>query len=147
MSFCPNCDNILDISKTQTQQVKINEKTPTSLSNESSSENEELTKQSEKIIGGFYICKNCLYSEPIESGTLIFNKISLRTSNKYVNIDKLKNKSYMNVLPYTRNYECINKKCESYKDPSKREAVFYRLQNSTQVYYTCNVCQSYWKGN
>ena len=99
----------------------------------------------------FYFCRNCMYSEPITSGALVVSRISGKSSSNYVNVEKFKNKVYSQILPYTRNYICINENCETnHKDPKKRkikEAVFYRVGNSMQVAYTCTVCNSYWNGS
>lgn len=102
-------------------------------------------------VNAFYFCKNCMYSEPITSGSLVVSRISGKTSSNYINVEKFKNKIHSQILPYTRNYICINENCDTnHKDVKKRkikEAVFYRVGNSMQVAYTCTVCNSYWNGS
>lgn len=147
MLFCPNCNNILDITKNPPKNKNVGSETPSTISETEEKPSKRIDK-SEDIAGAgaYYFCKNCAYSKAMESGTLILSKTNSRSVNSYMNMDKLKNKIYSNILPFTRNYICINKSCESHKDSSKREAVFYRLSDSTQVWYTCRACSNYWKG-
>jgi len=204
--FCPNCNNVLDISKTSLKNSKLSaiiSETPTTVSDVEETETEtetekdniseiinnllndivvdekniqlynmdEFLKHSEYLkldkkqktiiqnkltmyfgkiddsINAYYVCSNCTYSKGIESGSIIMSKNGIsNTLELYINYDKLKNKIYSKVLPITKNFICINDKCESHKDPKKREAVFYRIGRSLQVWYTCKACQKYWKG-
>lgn len=111
----------------------------------------EIVDKISDSVNAFYFCKNCMYSEPILSGALVISRISGKTSSNYVNVEKFKNKIHSQILPYTRNYICINDECDTNnKDPKKRkikEAVFYRVGNSMQVAYTCAICKSYWNGS
>jgi hypothetical protein len=111
----------------------------------------EIVDKISDSVNAFYFCRNCMYSEPIASGALVISRISGKTSSNYINVEKFKNKKYSQILPYTRNYICINENCDTnHKDPKKRkvkEAVFYRVGNSMQVAYTCTVCNSYWNGS
>jgi hypothetical protein len=98
-------------------------------------------------INAYYVCKNCTYSKSIDAGSLITIKTNTEDiSGKYINYDKLKNKIYSKILPITKNYICINESCESHKNIKEREAVFYRIGNSVQIWYTCKSCKNYWKG-
>lgn len=111
----------------------------------------EIVDKISDSVNAFYFCRNCMYSEPITSGALVISRISGKSSSNYVNVEKFKNKIHSQILPYTRNYICINENCDTnHKDPKKRkikEAVFYRVGNSMQVAYTCSVCNSYWNGS
>ena len=207
MSYCPNCHNILDVSKNpptnNTSLQHFNAETPSTVSDENDEEKhltyvdeivnklldnetvtnsmisnirlDQITKSAtyqdlakkqksqvqtkyaeimEKIgdsINAYYFCKNCLYSKPIDAKTLIIGRISAGTSANYVNIEKLQNKRHSQILPYTRNYICVNSKCDTNSNDSNKkktkEAVFYRIGNSLQVMYTCTVCGTYWKGS
>lgn len=100
----------------------------------------------EDSTSAFYHCAICSYSKPIEPGMLIASRIGSSSENTYMNIDKMKNRIYNSVLPYTRKYICTNKNCVSHTDFSKREAVMFRNGNSVQIWYTCCACQSSWKG-
>jgi len=111
----------------------------------------EIVDKISESVNAFYFCKNCMYSEPITPNALVISRISGKTSSNYVNVEKFKNKIHSKILPYTRNYICINEKCDTnHKDPKKRktkEAVFFRVGNSMQIVYTCVVCNSYWNGS
>lgn len=219
MLFCPNCDNVLDISKNQLKQklsVNFDQETPSTVSDTNSTDSSTSTdtdqneKNNDKLIAdviedllnnnvisdttfneikmdqiikhksyqqldkkqkalvqskissyldkiddatsAYYVCNNCSYSEIIPSGTVLISKMSGNTSsNNYVNYDKLKNRMYSKILPFTRNYICTNADCPTLSTDSKikkeKEAVFYRIPGSMQAWYTCNVCGSYWKGS
>jgi len=218
MLFCPNCDNILNISKNPPKSSNLgvigNLSTPDTISNSSDSdmdiEKENDDKQIElfeqtitKLLAGeiipdstlseinfiqltknktyqkldkkqksliqsklssyiekmddatnaYYFCKNCLYSKIIDAGSLIVTRAAGggadTTVTKYVNFNKLRNRIYNKSLPITRNYICINDKCDTNKTDKLRkdkEAVFYRLGTSIQVWYTCKVCGNSWQG-
>jgi ribosome assembly protein YihI (activator of Der GTPase) len=103
------------------------------------------TKEDESIVA-YYVCKKCFFSKKMEKQTVVVIRNSEDNTDSYINMNKFKNAIYNNTLPRTRRFICINKSCPSHKDNDKREAVFYRLPDSTQVYYTCCTCQSYWKG-
>lgn len=116
----------------------------------------KLSSYIEKIddaTNAYYFCKNCLYSKIIDAGSLIITRVAGGTNDttvtKYVNFNKLKNRIYDKSLPVTRNYICINNKCDTNKTDNTRkdrEAVFYRLGTSMQVWYTCKVCGNSWQG-
>jgi hypothetical protein len=111
----------------------------------------ELLDKISESVNAYYFCKNCMYSEPINSGALVISRIGSETSANYVNLERFKNKRHSDILPFTRNYICINDACETNHTDSKKrkvkEAVFYRVGTSMQVSYTCNVCGSYWNGS
>jgi hypothetical protein len=214
MLFCPNCDNILNISKNPPKNnlgAINNTSTPNTVSDSDSEKerDDENIRQNElfeevinKLLAGevvsdsalteinstqliknkafqkldkkqksliqsklasfteklddatnaYYFCKNCMYSKIIEAGSLIVSRVGGSkdlTTTKYVNFNKLKNRIHSKSLPITRNYICINDKCDTHKtDKNKKdkEAVFYRLGTSMQVWYTCKACGSYWQG-
>jgi len=210
MLFCPNCNNILDISKNPPkahQQTPVDIMTPNTVSHSDADDDKEQNNKSlmgpesiiNKIIndehidddifntikmdfivksemyqkldkkskskiqskissllekmdestGAYYFCKNCMYSKSIEPGALIVSRVNAGASTDYINYDKLKNRAKSKILPITRNYICINEKCDTNKkgkDRKQKEAVFYRVGNSIQVWYTCKICGSYWKG-
>lgn len=100
----------------------------------------------EDSVSAYYFCGICCYSKPIESGTLVASRMGSGASNMYMNMERMKNRVNNYILPYTRNYICTNKNCESHKDPKKREAVMFRVGNSVQTWYTCCECKSSWKG-
>ena len=91
----------------------------------------------------FFVCKNCIYNVPIKDGTLIFSKSSSDITRSYTSTTDV-NKIHSNILPLTRKYICVNDKCDSHKDITKREAVIYRVHNSFGVKYKCTTCLQEW---
>jgi len=100
-------------------------------------------KESKHIQQMYFICKNCGNTETIKEGTNIISRTSNTDSIKE---DSFNAKEYlaMNILPHTRQYNCINDKCESHKIPEKKSAVFMRLHNSYKIRYICETCESAW---
>lgn len=98
---------------------------------------EDIGKQSSEK--AYFICKNCGYMRPIEESTLIFSRVSSDIAQSYTTSD-FKDMAYSDILPRTRKYLCANDKCISHKDPIKREAVYFRLNNSFKVKYICLAC-------
>ena len=88
----------------------------------------------------FFICNNCGYSEKIRPGTQIFSRTSENISRTYA-VSDYSDMLHSDILPRTRKYICPNKKCISHKDLSKREAVFFRLNNSFRLKYICTACK------
>jgi len=156
--YCPKCDNVLDITKSvpKVKKINTNVKTPSHVTDktktESKSESESLElddSESEPSkddpTAAYWICRNCMFSKPIEKGQLILSKSSSETMTDYLNYDKFKNRRYSKILRYTRNYTCKNKKCETNTKDIPREAVMYKLHDDLQIWYTCRTCGTYWK--
>lgn len=97
-------------------------------------------------VSAYYYCKNCMYFKTIEAGSLIISRTNGVSSNNYMNLDRLKNRIYSKILPITRDYICINEKCPTNTKNETKEAVFFRVSGSMQVWYTCKLCNYYWKG-
>lgn len=117
MFFCPNCNNAYCISKTP-----LNNNVPLGDKN------------------AFFICKNCGTSEAIPEKQVIIQR-----SNEESTYNKTIDYSDMIDAPEvarTRNYICPNSKCESHKNDEKREAVFFRLNNSYKLRYVCVTCKT-----
>lgn len=89
----------------------------------------------------FFVCSNCGYSIKIEDGTRIFTRTSADISQSYTTGD-YSDMLYSNILPKTRKYICPNKKCESHTNPAKRQAIFFRKNNSYEVVYICSACET-----
>lgn len=199
MKFCPNCNNILNISKVPPVAKNIDTEADTDadtpnekgidiigtlielLSDPIQVDNidgddvtvykiEQITKHKkfmdldkktktnilakitpyyEKIEdsnSAFYSCKNCLFSKPIDAGSLIMTKKNNDlSSNTYVNVDKLKNRLHSDILPLTRNYVCNNDKCPTHSGKIPKEAVFFRTNGNAQVWFVCKICKTLWK--
>jgi hypothetical protein len=98
------------------------------------------------IESAFFICKNCGFNKPIEAGTQIFKKSTI-DSNLTTSIqmpESYADRIHDSTLPRTVRYICKNSKCSSHKDPLKREAVFFRLENSYKLRYICTACETTW---
>ena len=81
------------------------------------------------IIPNYYVNSSCIYW--------------LIISNK--SLSKYKNMIHDKTLPHTRDYVCKNKDCSSHKDPSKRDAVWFRpIATSYSTYYGCTACATIW---
>lgn len=127
--YCPNCNNIYEITKN----VKNNKK------------DDPLENQPDaNIQKAYYICKNCGTNEQIKPGSVIIKKTSDVQQTTYDDPQKAKNMLHAPYLPRTRKYICTNTKCISHTDHSKREAVFYRMTNSFRLRYICAACETQW---
>lgn len=92
----------------------------------------------------YFICKNCGFLKPIDDGTLIFSRVSSDISQSYTSTDQasLTAMSNSDILPRTRKYVCTNASCISHTDPTKREACFFRMNNSYKIKYICLACKN-----
>jgi len=97
-----------------------------------------ITKQTEKA---YFICESCGYLEPIKEGTEIFSRVSSDIVQNYSG-SEINDMKFSSILPRTRKYICPNKNCESHTDNSKREAVFFRLNNTYRLKYICLACDA-----
>jgi hypothetical protein len=87
----------------------------------------------------YFICKNCGTTKKIKENTLIFSKVSSDISQSYVAPD-LSSMKYSDIIPITKKYVCPNRKCVSHDNLEKREAKFFRLNNSYRLKYICLAC-------
>ncbi len=101
--------------------------------------NENDTKKN--IDKAYFICNNCGYRKPIKKNTLIFSKVASDVAKNYSSSDVTDMKN-SDILPRTRKYICPNKSCESHIDPHKREAVFFRMNNTFNIKYICQTCDT-----
>ena len=194
MYFCPNCNNIFDITRNPQEEkektkvgggskdytviidkiLKDEEITPANVINlnlntlikEVSYKKlkikekelvynkiQELLPTEKKLINdlsdskndkAYFICKNCGFLKPIDEGTLIFSRVSSNISQTYTATDDASLDAMTNskILPRTRKYICDNSDCISHTDPTKKEACFFRMNNSYQVKYICLACKN-----
>ena len=103
---------------------------------------ESIFEPQDDSTAAYYVCKTCSFSKKIETGTLIASKIGVSTQTNYLSMDRFKNKIYNRALPLTRRYICPNRECPGIKDPSKHEAVMYRIGDTMQMMYTCCACRT-----
>lgn len=89
----------------------------------------------------YFYCKSCGHHGSIPNKTLVFSRgnVSQETNNELINYD-----NYVSVYPTTKNYNCINKNCDTHKNPSMKNAVFKRIPGQYTVVYQCNVCEYKW---
>ena len=94
---------------------------------------------------GFFNCTNCGYFKNINNGTVLIDnsKIKVNKSKLYYKLQ-----SQNSILPRTKDYICPNKSCKANsKEFLDREAVFYRKQNSYNLNYLCCICNHEWSIN
>lgn len=92
----------------------------------------------------YYLCYNCGYNKKIEKTTKLIHRGEFNDANTQTNInyELAINYSKTPCLPRTRNFICPTKTCNT----ENREAVFFRFPNNSSVYYVCQTCNLYWKG-
>lgn len=100
--------------------------------------NTEIKESNDEV---YFICNNCGTTKRVKENTLIFSKVSNDISQSYVATD-LSDMQYSDILPITRIYICPNVDCESHKNLEKREAKFFRLNNSFRLKYICLACNT-----
>jgi len=107
--------------------------------------NQKMPKNNEKINhkDSYFYCKKCGYNEIIPPKTFIFSRNKDKNNNQISN-SKISNYKYDNTLPFSKNFNCINKDCTTHKEPEKKKAVFYRIPDSYIVRYICTSCDSNW---
>jgi hypothetical protein len=186
MLFCPECDSILDISRSAPKKTYNVDNTPSEMTDTDEDKigiiinklikNEKVEIENIKIdqitehesfkkldkdkknsllsrldsllqkqddqVSSYYTCTTCLFSKKIETGTLVTSIIGGNSQTGYINMDRFKNKVYEKALPFTRNYQCPNKKCKSRTDKEMREAVMYRIGETMRMGYTCTACNT-----
>jgi hypothetical protein len=89
----------------------------------------------------YLLCKNCGYASKINPGTKIFSRASEDIAQSY-DVTDYSDLLNSDILPRTRKYVCPNKQCESHKDGTKREAVFFRLNNTYKIKHICCTCKT-----
>jgi len=96
-------------------------------------------------LNAFYVCKNCSHSERLTKRTNVLNKMYIGSVSGYNNVDMYKYYVHDKTLPHTRDYVCRNKSCDTHKNPDKKDAKWFRTnQSSYTTYYVCTVCETVW---
>jgi hypothetical protein len=96
------------------------------------------------FLAEFY-CTNCGNKEPITKSTKLY-EINKQSEGKQFTPDEIDIIINDPTLPRTKNYNCKNKKCETIKNDSLKEAVFFKENNykTYQLYYACCHCKYFW---
>lgn len=94
----------------------------------------------EQANNAYFICTNCGHARKIENGTLIFSRKSDNITQSY-NIGDYSDLKHSNILPRTRNYICTNDQCESHKNTTKKEAIFFRV-GGYNIKHLCICCET-----
>ena len=91
----------------------------------------------------YLICNNCGFKKA-HTDKVVFKlsyknntDVKSNVSNKYI--------IYDNTLPRTTKKKCPNEDCESNKDETKREVVFYPMAKTMDLIYVCCACKTEWK--
>ena len=99
----------------------------------------KLIPDSENIY--YHKCKNrdCNNVKLLKPNSIIYEESHNKTPEDYTRF------RYSKILPKTSKYICPNKQCRTHSQPNLREATFFRINNSLQLIYMCQVCNHYWK--
>ncbi len=89
-----------------------------------------------------YYCQLCGFKQ--ESTKTLISQNSYSKSN-IASFGSRKNYVYDKTLPRTAKYVCPNDKCETHKDPEKKEAIFFNEGDSLKHIFICRSCQTEWK--
>lgn len=138
MTFCSKCNNIYEITQINYSDDSINE----IHNQQNNSTTNDQKKYDVSSLKGVYICRICGHKAIIIPGTTIFVRPSDQIVKTYNSINT--NKIHDPTYPVTRNYICPNSICESHKDPTKREAIFYRISTTYDIQYICKTCTFVW---
>lgn len=120
---------------------KFQELRPKEAKRKKPKKNTDDSKSGIRKSSAFFICRNCNYSEPVKSGTLIYSQTISFQERESV-FDDYRAMKDNPILRHTRAYICRNSKCPTIKDPSKRDAVMFRKDNGFQMIYVCCVCDT-----
>jgi len=115
------------------------------LSNENKDKFNILFNNNNNITGAQFKCNNCNFTKEITESVLLYQY------EVYDKIDKIKsledNELTINnpILPRTQDYICKNISCPTNKNNKmKKEAVFFRDNDSYKLNYICGICYHNW---
>ena len=105
-------------------------------------------KKSSKTMKYKYInfCANCYYKEDLPPVKKIHTILIEQNNNSNVS-DDTDTRDYTHLiddprLPIIYDYDCINDKCATKKDPSLQEAVVYTNRKNRKAIFICKVCKT-----
>lgn len=93
--------------------------------------------------GAEFKCNNCNNIKPINETILLYN-INMEEKNKMRSLEENEFICQDPILPRTQDYGCKNPNCITHKDKSKKQAVFFKENDSFKVHYICCVCHYSW---
>jgi len=89
----------------------------------------------------YFMCNNCGFIKNIEPKTLIFSRRSDSMTQNF-GTKGYKHLLNSNIVPRTKKYICPKQDCISHKDLDKKEAIFFRTNNTYNVKYICRACET-----
>lgn len=94
--------------------------------------------------GAQFKCNNCNYSKNITETTLLYQ---IKIDDNVVKFTSLEENELLckdPLYPHTHDYTCKNPNCITHKDPSLKDAIFYRNKSSYKINYICSKCFYNW---
>jgi DNA-directed RNA polymerase subunit M/transcription elongation factor TFIIS len=94
-------------------------------------------------INSYLVCDNCAYYKKINNKFHVLGKNVNGTISKFDYIDEnvYRNKVHLRIIPRTRNFKCLNKKCPNNIKKRAHEAAFFRKDKTTyENIYVCVAC-------
>jgi len=174
MYFCPKCNYMYDVKKgtvtvnklpidSVVDLLKIIKTDPDNLNkykatfnynelkenlkfkkfNETIKQNiEQLFKN--QISGTKFFCNNCGFQENITKSIKLYEENFKKKNHNITSINDLKLLVHDQTLPRTKDYMCKNINCITHKDPSNKESIYYKNNNSYKLNYVCVICYTQW---
>ena len=94
--------------------------------------------------GAEFKCENCNFTKQITETTLLYQ---INLEDKVTMVRSLEENELTTkdpLLPHTHDYTCKNPSCITHKNPSAKDAVFFREKSSFKLNYICSVCYYNW---
>ena len=92
--------------------------------------------------GAEFKCENCNLTKQITETTLLY-QINLEDKVTRIRTEEENELTIKDpLLPHTHDYTCKNPSCITHKNPTVKDAVFFREKSSFKLNYICSVC--YW---
>ncbi len=102
--------------------------------------------QTAPTFGGIILkCNNCNFSKKIKETIRLYQLNVNSVYSVYRSQDDNKLLFLNPIYPRTSDYDCKNINCITHKDPSNKEAVFFREKDSYLTNYICGICFNSWK--
>lgn len=102
-----------------------------------------LIKQQKNVAQFIFLCNSCNTSYVIQPGTVFYN-ISFDTKNRTEDDEDVNVKIFDPIQPRTKDYVCPKRECDSHKDTSNKEALFYKTGHGYHTKYICCMCKTTW---